>query len=129
MGAWIKSDSIEFGRNVETPKYSDKKYVRCSRCGFICNTDRDNASSVGSRIGWGLSYQDYDIGTAYNDSKTNYNGNDTATLKYNNEQAYNVPLSYVGGDTTLTYDGIIRTITDPVQVGGCPQCGTYLYDK
>ena len=31
-------------------------FVRCARCGFICNTKRDHHSNYGSRDGWGMTY-------------------------------------------------------------------------
>lgn len=50
----ISSDGVEHGRNAENVPYRDRNYVRCSRCGFICNTDRDDLFSEGSKVGWGM---------------------------------------------------------------------------
>ena len=59
MGRRLRSDSVDFGRNHDTVYPSDKAYVRCARCGFMCNTDRDMYSSEGSRLGYGISYVPY----------------------------------------------------------------------
>lgn len=56
MGRSIKSDAVYHGRNAEYSKYDDRRYVRCSRCGFICNLDRDDHLPRGSHAGWGLKF-------------------------------------------------------------------------
>jgi len=45
------------GLNRDLGSYRDDSYVRCARCGFWCNKDRDSRSSEGSRIGEGISYR------------------------------------------------------------------------
>ncbi len=49
----IASDAVEQGWNDESATYSDRRYVRCSKCGFICHLDRDTRSTDGSRLGIG----------------------------------------------------------------------------
>jgi len=118
MGREINSKAIHTGRNADgqgsgqpfppgstTPAQNlrDDKFVRCSRCGFICHLDRDRRSRDGSREGWGVNYSATD-GDLYN---ANINYNDYFTM-YNDE---NLP-GY-----------------DPLVIAGCPNCGTLLYNK
>lgn len=58
MGKWIKSKAVHSGRNFDTSSYKDDRYVRCSRCGWICQLDREARHPYGSRAGWGLKYED-----------------------------------------------------------------------
>ena len=54
MGVWIRSDSIGYGRNNDFSVPDDKAYVKCSKCGFICNTERDTSGPRGSHLGYGI---------------------------------------------------------------------------
>lgn len=51
----IKSDAISSGLNPDLTVPDDRSYVRCARCGFVCNTQRDLHATDGSRLGWGIS--------------------------------------------------------------------------
>ena len=119
MGRRINSDAIHTGRNADhlggsqpyppnsttgAPSWSDDRYIRCSRCGFICHLDRDRRGREGSREGWGINYTSVDSDT-YN--QTNLGYDDIYTM-YNDED---LPRH------------------DPVVIAGCPSCGTLLYDK
>lgn len=102
MSKSIYSESVNYGQNKETPKYRDDRYVRCARCGWINHLDRERRAPEGSKIGWGINYQ-----------TTGVIGYDEVTVGYD--------------DSLVEYDG--RTISDPVVISGCSQCGTLLYDK
>ena len=83
--------------------WRDDRNVRCARCGFICNLDRDRRSREGSREGWGINY----------DAVANFD--------------YNEVIDY--NDIFTTYDDEDLPDLDPVVIAGCPSCGTLLYDK
>jgi hypothetical protein len=95
----IPSDSISTGRNPDLGTWKDNRYVRCQRCGFMCHLDRDSRASEGSRVGEGMSYS-----TTFN------------TVSLTGNAAYS--------SATVS---VVRN--DPIVIGGCPQCGTYMYDK
>jgi hypothetical protein len=50
----VPSDEIRYGRHAETGAYRDSRYVRCSRCGFMCHLDRDMRAPYGSHAGEGV---------------------------------------------------------------------------
>lgn len=104
----MRSNAVHFGRNSDFGTRDDR-YVRCKRCGFICNTDRDSRGREGSRQGWGISFVEQDVmtgsSTSYDDDNIDY---DSTSIEYDN-------------------DDVARTIYDPVVVAGCPNCGTLLY--
>lgn len=65
----IRSTGVHYGRNRDgagtgqpyppdstTPAQvlRDDRFVRCRKCGFICNTDRDRHANSGSRLGTGV---------------------------------------------------------------------------
>ena len=52
----VPSKAVNYGRNAENVAYQDNRYVRCSKCGFMCHLDRDARASRGSRVGDGISY-------------------------------------------------------------------------
>jgi hypothetical protein len=54
MGERIESTAVNYGRNIDKGTWRDDRYVRCSRCGFICHLDRDRKSIRGSRDGNGI---------------------------------------------------------------------------
>ena len=58
----ITSKSIDYGLNDGHARYSDKAYVRCGRCGFICNTKRDLESRKRAVLGWGMKYTEVEAG-------------------------------------------------------------------
>ena len=109
MARYIKSDAVHHGRNFDRGAFKDDRQVRCARCGWICQLDRDSRHPEGSLAGWGIKF-DETTGTA----QAEY---DDASFDYN---------------TPIWYDGLPLadyTRDDPVVIGGCPQCGTYLYNK
>ena len=123
MAREITSDAVYHGDHAETK--GDDDFVRCARCGFPCKLDRDKQSHDGSKIGWGVNYEAQPIVTATYDSSEAYQ---PATAEYNYDNVYEDSDLYDGG-SGIGYDGVIRTIYDPVVTGGCPQCGTFLYNK
>lgn len=50
----VRSDAVGYGRNADILL---DNYVKCARCGFTCNLDRDVRAPYGSRAGWGLRYE------------------------------------------------------------------------
>lgn len=53
MGATIRSKAVKNGRNFDIAAFGDDRYIRCSRCGWINNLDRDIHSMDGGYEGWG----------------------------------------------------------------------------
>jgi hypothetical protein len=98
MGRHIYSEEVDHGDNMDRGKYSDANFVRCSRCKWICNTQRDSERDEGSYAGWGNKFEQ--VNTSY--------------VK---------PLTY--SNSKVEYNG--SELQDPIRQGGCPQCGTYLY--
>ena len=105
MGRQIRSDAVHHGRNSDGGAYKDDRYVRCSRCNFICHLDRDQRAPEGSRLGWGISYEDQ------------------KDIEYVDTTSWTF---ISGGNVELVNT---RGVVDPVVKAGCPQCGTYLYNK
>ena len=104
----IRSDEVRYGRNAETVPLKDSRYIRCSRCGFMCHLDRELRAPYGSTLGMGTKSAevvDYD------------GGPDTDPVEYDGEDSEGRRVDYDGGrtDTEIT--------------GGCPMCGSYAYDK
>ena len=56
-GEKLFSTQTSGGLNDEDSKFEDNKYIKCGRCGFMCNTGRDSILDEGSRAGWGLKYR------------------------------------------------------------------------
>jgi hypothetical protein len=96
----IHSEAIHSGRNPDLGVYRDDRFVRCARCGFINNLDREVHLPYGSRAGWGFTYGDE---ISMDDSTTTF---DSATVHFN---GYYIDREHY--------------------VGGCKFCGTYLYNK
>jgi len=58
----VRSRAVNYGRNNDDSVYNDKKYVRCGKCGFVCQTQRDLKSTKRSHLGWGLKYTEIEAG-------------------------------------------------------------------
>lgn len=54
----IRSSAVKYGRNRDIDTWDDNRYVRCARCGWVCNLDRDLRGQRGSRQGWGITEED-----------------------------------------------------------------------
>jgi len=54
MGERIDSNAVNYGRNPDLDDLKDDRYVRCSKCGFICHLDRDKRGVRGSKEGNGI---------------------------------------------------------------------------
>jgi len=52
----LGSRSVNYGRNSENVGLRDDRYVRCSKCGFMCHLDRDARAPRGSSAGDGNTY-------------------------------------------------------------------------
>jgi len=102
MGMQSRSDVIEYGINAD---HKRDRYVKCSRCEFMVNMDRQRAKR-GSRLGEGLSYV-------------------SETTQYDSI-FYDKPVSY---DCGLAYDSREKVVDNPTTTSGCPNCGTYLYSE
>ena len=105
---YIQTNQVRSGRNAENVVPKDSSYIRCSRCGFMCSTDRDIRAPYGSRLGQGIRHLEiveYDGGP--DDTETLYDGPDEE-------------------GRTVSYDGYRSDFTI---TGGCPFCGIYTYDK
>ena len=136
MGQRIPSKAVLHGYHWDKTAFRDNMYVRCSRCGFPCNLDRDLRSHPYGREGWGtemeLVYDEYDNGSDTYD----YRGLDWSQEVYINTllQTTRLPLGLCLSESTLNYlgddyDGLISDTQDAVVNAGCPQCGTMLYNN
>ena len=52
----VRSRAVNTGKNYDRDTYRDDRSVRCGRCGFMCNTQRDIQASEGSTQGNGIKY-------------------------------------------------------------------------
>jgi len=100
MGRRIRSRPVTRGLNFDKGKWHDDSFMRCSRCGWLCNLDRDVHYNSGDHVGWGIDYTPLVV---------HY---DTLALNY---------------DSDFPYDGPV--VEEPIVTAGCPQCGTFLYNK
>jgi hypothetical protein len=53
-----RAESVKYKRggndtNDDRRVPAESGFLRCGRCGFVCNTDRDRFSREGSKEGWG----------------------------------------------------------------------------
>ena len=122
----MRSSNVNYGLNADR-ELDD--YVRCARCGFPCRLSRDTQAQDGSKIGWGIKNTAFEAcGLTYDDGNTNYENvvNDyEEIIPYDKADA-----DYDSGqtaDSQINYNGVARTIYDPVVTNGCPNCGTLLY--
>jgi len=106
MGTPIRSDAVNYGENAENAPRRDDRFVRCSRCGFICHLDRDRRSTEGSKSGWGITNTQVDVSVVKDSSGVGITDSSGEYVGYGGKYLY-----------------------DPIVTGGCPQCGTYLYNK
>jgi len=65
------SKAVHTGRNAEEPRRRDDNYVQCSRCHFMCHTDRD-MHAPNTKLGYGIVYTS--TGTAGVDDPVVSNG-------------------------------------------------------
>lgn len=75
----INSKAVHNGRNRDLGTYRDDRYVRCGRCGFVCNIDRHSRSPYGSKAGQGLTHPDpltYDSASQFDSGSYNGRQND-----------------------------------------------------
>ena len=100
MAREIYSEAVNTGRNIDRGKRPDEKFVKCAKCGFICNTQRDHKGRDGSRLGYGIAHE-------------------SRTVTFDDDN--------VEFDALVDFDG--KRVSDPVVTSGCPLCGTYLYNK
>jgi len=99
IGAYSKSPGV----TTTAVKGNEKdRMVRCRICGFLCDTERDVKASPDSFAGLGISYSSQQTASACISDKR-------------------VPASGTISTSADTY--YTRTVR-----GGCPFCGTYLYE-
>jgi uncharacterized C2H2 Zn-finger protein len=146
MGEPIRSDTIKYGANAENVKYADNRYVRCSRCGYICHSDRDHSEPLGSHAGWGTVQPNTTLNGTVSVGATTINVVSTTGFpstgyiyiydsgqKYSSTQRMN-KVTYTG-ITSTSFTGCTNAkahATAMVVRGeqtdiGCPRCGTYRY--
>ena len=101
----IPSDRVSYGLNQDLGSWKDNRYVRCSRCGWINNLDRETRSQEGSRQGWGTDLSSTTTGSIYIEGKQ----------------------WGVGPWGGCWAENVYRI--DPVVKMGCAQCGCLLYNK
>jgi len=123
----MKSDAVYHGLNFDV---ESDEFVRCARCGFPCKLERDVQAPDGSRIGWGITNTSYPVcATTYDQDITYEPGTeayDTDIIYDRNDANYDTGANSSG---YITYDGVAKTIYDPIVTSGCPQCGTLRYNK
>jgi hypothetical protein len=144
----INSEAVYHGRNQDTGAYKDDRYVRCDRCGFVCHLDRDHKEPEGSKLGWGSIQPSTTLDGAVTAGDTTINVDSTSgfTTPSDTEYIYIYDVSpATGGMNKVSYTGLTSTSFtgcsgatthadgmvvrgEQVEVG-CPQCGTYLYNK
>lgn len=98
----ISSFTRSPGVNSSVTKTNETRLVRCRHCGFICDTERDVRLNDGSWAGLGINQ---------------------GTLLTAGTNTYDkvVPSAGAGVSSADTYYN--RAVG-----GGCPCCGSYLYD-
>jgi hypothetical protein len=130
---------------VSVPRiFPDQKEhkVHCRRCGFINDTLKNFSAKPGDRTGWGTKMTAFEVSSlTYDDASLNYDQGfsleyeDVGIGSYDQSTYSGLNLNYDGSTSGTgnnitngpTYDGVTRTIYDPVVFGGCAQCGTLLY--
>jgi hypothetical protein len=100
MTNYVPSKAVHTGRNIDIGKWKDDRFVRCAKCGFINNLDREIHLPEGARGGYGWKYIDI---TTF----------DATDIIFDHEEIH--------------FDG--NYMKRQVYVGGCKLCGTYLYNK
>lgn len=96
----MRSTAVHTGRNADRGAYRDERNVRCARCGFINNLDREPRLPPNSRAGWGFTYG------------SEITMDDTVVTF--DSLAVHMDGYYIDRET---------------YVGGCRFCGTFLYNK
>jgi hypothetical protein len=141
----MNSDAIHYGKNPDLGTYRDDHYVRCARCGFICNTDRDLKGT--GMMGWGTTQPNTLLNGAVLAAATTITVDSTTGFTstgyiyiYDSSTATGAPhmnkVTYTGlTGTTFTgctgataHDDNMVVRGDQVNTG-CPQCGTLRYNK
>lgn len=89
------------GTTSSVVKGNETRLIRCVNCGFVCDTERDVRIAQDNWAGLGISYSGpFTAGIALSDTR-------------------NLTTGVLKRDTYYT-----RTVR-----GGCPSCGSFLYDK
>lgn len=94
-------ESIYKGRHADRKVPRGNQGARCSKCGFICNADRDRSYRDRSKAGEGHDYSS------------------TETVNVGWGKAYWGSSDWGG----------VKTVVNVGVTGGCPFCGTYLWQK
>lgn len=117
--ARVKVDSKPAGRNRPITTLPEEDWIRCARCNFVMNRTRHPKGR-----GDGITLTDQYLGE--------YDGEETHHYydSFLDWTAIGPKSDIVDGDAKWideSYDGRLRQ--DPVVAGGCPFCGSYMYDE
>lgn len=108
----LRTNAVLTGRNADL---ATDNYVRCSRCEFTCNLDRDRKG-----------FERPGAGTDYLTTEINY---PRPYVGYEELMNYEEEYRFiVNHKEDLTYNGGILVVSAPISFG-CPQCGNLMYDK
>ncbi len=118
MGQRIPSKAVHHGYHFDQDAFRDDMNVRCSRCGFICNLERDLRSHPGGYEGWGT--------TMTKQTTTGYDPQHPFTVITWNSNKWTWDSASVTWDSPAAPT---ETNYDPLVTCGCPQCGVLLYDN
>lgn len=62
-GRQVRGERITQGRNFDLGDYKEDGWIRCGRCGFINHPTRNPTDKSGSRVGWGLKFDEIEAGS------------------------------------------------------------------
>ena len=97
-----------------------ERKIRCQHCGWICDRDRDSKFKDGSWAGYGIDQGVHKYaGSAAGDGGF-WGGYGIVNLPY---------YGYGLGPFGIEYGKAPDIYHDRTIVGGCPCCGSYLYDE
>ncbi len=103
MGRRINSKAIHRGRHADQGTLKDDRYLKCTRCGFVCHLDRDQSASRGSTLGAGVKYPEK---ATFDQLGVTFDGED---------DNWGCGMGFDGRRNDLKVEQ------------GCPLCGTFLY--
>jgi len=105
----VENKDPTYGRNLPTPSYPERAWIRCTRCGFVLNTKRHSGGGYGDGVvETTTDLADYD--GSGGDAECYDSGFDSITLSYD-----------------ITFDGPYNRTDPTANYNGCPFCGTYRF--
>ena len=117
----VRVDSKPAGRNRPMTSLPEEDWLRCARCNFVMNRTRHPKGR-----GDGIQETEVFLGE-YDGVETHHNYDSFIAWTANSPKHKTTLASGDGEWPDESYDG--RSIKDPVVVGGCPFCGSYMYDE